>query len=140
MEFKTIGNLIKEIRTAKKITRKELSYGICSEHTLQELETDSYAADGLMLDILLQRLGQSPDKFEMILNSSLFDMVRLRDLIAEAICRGKRELAEQLLQHYPSRTNVDEMYLYRMKAFLVYRIDKNCTLAAQHLRDRKSVV
>ena len=112
MEFKTIGNLIKEIRTAKKITRKELSYGICSEHTLQELETDSYAADGLMLDILLQRLGQSPDKFEMILNSSLFDMVRLRDLIAEAICRGKRELAEQLLQHYPSRTNVDEMYLY----------------------------
>ena len=134
MEFKTIGNLIKEIRTAKKITRKELSYGICSEHTLQKLETDSCAADGLMLDILLQRLGQSPDKFEMILNSSLFDMVRLRDLIAEAICRGKRELAEQLLQHYPSRTNVDEMYLYRMKAFLVYRIDKNCTLAAQHLR------
>ena len=134
MEFKTIGNLIKEIRTAKKITRKELSYGICSEHTLQKLETDSCAADGLMLDILLQRLGQSPDKFEMILNSSLFDMVRLRDLIMEAICRGKRELAELLLQHYPSRTNVDEMYLYRMKAFLVYRMDKNCTLAAQHLR------
>ncbi len=134
MEFKTIGNLIKEIRTAKKITRKELSYGICSEHTLQKLETDSYAADGLMLDILLQRLGQSPDKFEMILNSNLFDMVRLRDLIMEAICRGKRELAELLLQHYPSRTNVDEMYLYRMKAFLVYRMDGNCTLAAQHLR------
>lgn len=134
MEFKTIGNLIKEIRTAQKITRKELSYGICSEHTLQELETDSYAADGLMLDILLQRLGQSPDKFEMILNSNLFDMVRLRDLIMEAICRGKRELAELLLQHYPSRTNVDEMYLYRMKAFLVYRLDGNCTLAAQHLR------
>lgn len=134
MEFKTIGNLIKKIRTAKKITRKELSYGICSEHTLQKLETDSYAADGLMLDILLQRLGQSPDKFEMILNSSLFNMVRLRDLIAEAICRGKRELAEQLLQHYPSHTHVDEMYRHRMKAFFVYRMDGNCTLAAQHLQ------
>ncbi|MDE6620777.1 MAG: helix-turn-helix domain-containing protein [Lachnospiraceae bacterium] len=134
MEVITVGSLIKEIRTAKKVTRKKLSYGVCSEHVLRELEEDCYTADVLMLDIFLQRLGQSPDKFEMVLSSKLFNMVRLRDLIAEAIYRGKRELAELLLQNYPSRTHVDEMYQYRMKAFAAYHIDKNCALAAEHLR------
>lgn len=133
MEFKTIGTLIKEIRTAKKITRKDLSYGICSEHTLQELESNCYAADVLMLDILLQRLGQSPDKFEIVLSSNLYNMVRLRDLISEATCRGNRELAKLLLQNYPVRTHVDEMYQHRMKAFWVYHMDGNCALAAEYL-------
>lgn len=133
MEFTTIGSLINEIRTAKKVTRKTLSYGICSEHVLQELESDRYAADVLMLDILLQRLGQSPDKFEMVLGSKLFNMIRLRDLIEEAVYRGKRKLAELLLQNYPSRTHVDAMYHHRMEAFLIYHMDGNCALAADYL-------
>lgn len=133
MEFTTIGTLINGIRTAKNITRKALSYGVCSEHVLQELESDRYAADVLMLDILLQRLGQSPDKFEMVLGSKLFNMIRLRDLIEEAVYRGKRKLAELLLQNYPSRTHVDAMYRHRMEAFLIYHMDGNCVLAAEHL-------
>lgn len=134
MEFTTIGSLIRKIRRSKHITRKELSYGVCSEHVLQELEADRYTADVLMLDILLQRLGQSPDKFEMVLGSSLFNMVRLRDLISEAVYRRKRHLAELLLRSYPSRTQVDEMYRCRMNAFLVYHMDKDCALAAKHLQ------
>ncbi len=133
MEFTTIGTLINEIRTAKNITRKALSYGVCSQHVLQELESDRYAADVLMLDILLQRLGQSPDKFEMVLGSKLFNMIRLRDLIEEAVYRGNRKLAELLLQNYPSRTHVDAMYRHRMEAFLIYHMDGNCVLAAEHL-------
>lgn len=133
MEFTTIGTLINGIRTAKNITRKALSYGVCSEHVLQELESDRYAADVLMLDILLQRLGQSPDKFEMVLGSKLFNMIRLRDLIEEAVYRGKRKLAELLLQNYPSRTHVDAMYHHRMEAFLIYHMDGNCALAADYL-------
>lgn len=82
----------------------------------------------------LQRLGQSPDKFEMVLGSSLFNMVRLRDLISEAVYRRKRNLAELLLRSYPSRTQVDEMYRCRMNAFLVYHMDKDCALAAKHLQ------
>ncbi|MDE7414915.1 MAG: helix-turn-helix domain-containing protein, partial [Lachnospiraceae bacterium] len=134
MEFTTVGSLIKEIRTAKNVTRKELSYGICSEHVLRELESDCYAADVLMLDVFLQRLGQSPDKFEMVLNSALYNMVRLRDLTAEAVYRRKWKLVELLLQNYPLRTHTDEMYQHRMRALLVYRMDANCALAAEHLQ------
>lgn len=134
MEFTTIGSLVREIRTAENVTRKQLSCGVCSEHVLRELEEDRYAADVLMLDIFLQRLGQSPDKFEMVLGSKLFHMIRLRDLIAEAVYRGKWKLAKLLLQHYPAHTHVDEMYRYRMRAFLIYHMDGNCSLAAEHLQ------
>lgn len=134
MGFISAGSLVKEIRTIKNITRKKLSYGICSEHVLREFEANRYEADVLMIDIFLQRLGQSPDKFEMVLNSELYNMVRLRDVIAEAVCRRKWRLAELLLQKYPSRTQVDKMYQQRMKACLVYRRDGNCARAAEHLR------
>ena len=134
MGYITVGNLIKEIRMTKNITRKKLSYGICSEHVLQELEEDRYTADVLMLDIFLQRLGQSPDKFEMILSSELYNMVQQRDLIAEAVYCKKRQLAEWLLLKYPSRTNVDEMFRQRMSASLAYQIDADCSLAVEHLK------
>ncbi|GFI22441.1 hypothetical protein IMSAGC011_01216 [Lachnospiraceae bacterium] len=134
MGFITVGSLIKEIRMTKNISRKKLSYGVCSEHVLQELEEDRYTADVLMLDIFLQRLGQSPDKFEMVLNSDLYNMVRKRDLIAKAIYCKKRKLAEWLLQKYPTRTRVDEMYQQRMRASLAYWIEQNFTSAAYYLQ------
>lgn len=134
MEFVTVGNLLKKIRTEKKITRKKLSQGVCSEHVLGEVEEDCYVTDILMLDIFLQRLGQSPDKFEMILNSRLYNMVRLRDLIAEKIYRGKWNQSERLLQDYPLRTQVDRMYQYRMRANLVYYKEKDCILASEYFR------
>lgn len=52
----------------------------------------------------------------MVLSKEAYDMVRLRDLIAESIYRGKRNLAERLLQNYPLRTRIDQMFQYHMKA------------------------
>lgn len=134
MEFISIGSLVKETRIRKNVTRKKLSHGICSEHVLRKLEENHNTADVLMLDIFLQRLGQSPDKLEMVLNSELYSMVRLRDVIAEAVFRRKWGLAELLLQRYPLRTSVDQMYRQRMTACLIYRRDGDCVRATGHLR------
>ncbi|MDE6983865.1 MAG: helix-turn-helix domain-containing protein [Lachnospiraceae bacterium] len=134
MEFISIGSLVKETRTRKNVTRQKLSHGICSEHVLWRLEENRHAADVLMFDIFLQRLGQSPDKLEIVLSSELYSMVRLRDVIAEAVFRRKWRLAELLLQRYPSRTQVDKMYRQRMTACLAYRRDGDCACAAGHLR------
>ncbi|MDE6054685.1 MAG: helix-turn-helix domain-containing protein, partial [Lachnospiraceae bacterium] len=134
MHYTTVGSLIKKIRTDKKITRKNLAYGICSEHTLGEIEADKYVTDILMIDILLQRLGKSPDKFEMVLSKEVYQMVKIRDLIEKMILQGKRDLAEKMLHRYPLRTNIDKMYQYRMRASLLYYIDKNFQEAADSLK------
>ncbi len=139
MKYITIGMLIKETRKAhKNMTSQKLSRGICSVQMLYQIEKDQCDTDLLMTDMLLQRLGKSPDKLERILQNDMYHMVRVRELLKKAILKGKRALAEQVLTRYPSRTNVDKMYQQRMKACLLYYIDKDhdaafsCLQAAVH--------
>lgn len=135
MSYRTLGSLIQEARkNSKTITRKKLAYGICSEQTLFEIETNQCMPDILMLDILLQRLGQSPDKLEIIINADNYKMVRMRDLLGTTILRKKRERATQILQKYPSRSKIDKMYRCRMQASLYYYIDKNITGTIEYLK------
>lgn len=135
MSYRTLGSLIQEARkNSKTITRKKLAYGICSEQTLFEIETNQCMPDILMLDILLQRLGQSPDKLEIIINADNYKMVRMRDLLETTILRKKRERATQILQKYPSRSKIDKMYRCRMQASLYYYIDKNITGTIEYLK------
>ncbi len=136
MKFTAIGSMIQNMRTEKStITRKKLAYGLCSEQTLFGIETGQCDADVLLLDILMQRMGESPDKFEMILNAEMYNMVRLRDLWEKSILRGKRRLAELILREYPSRTNVDQMYRNRMKASMLYHMDRNLAGVSQYLQN-----
>lgn len=136
MGFTTIGSIIEKSRTEKKgISRKKLSEGLCSEQRLYEIERDSCDSDTLLVDILLQRLGKSPDKLERVLQADMYRMVRLRDLLEEAILRGRKEPAERILETYPLLTKVDRMYRCRMRACLLYRIDHDFTGAIEQLQE-----
>ena len=136
MGFTTIGSIIEKSRLEKKgISRKKLSDGLCSEQRLYEIERDSCESDTLLVDILLQRLGKSPDKLERVLQADMYRMIRLRDLLEEAILRGRKELAERILKTYPLLTKVDRMYKCRMRACLVYRIDHDFTGAIEQLQE-----
>lgn len=134
MRYITIGNLLVQMRREKKgITRKKLSDGLCSAQMLYQIEKDQFETDPLMIDMLLQRLGKSPDKLERILQADMYRMVRVRDLLEKTIYKGKRAPAAYILEQYPVRTNVDQMYRYRMRASLLYHIDKDYDRAAENL-------
>ena len=131
MHFITIGSVIAHARiNQNKIPRKDLIRGICTEQTLYALEENQYKTDTLMIDILLQRLGISPDKLEIVLSQEAYQLVRLRDLIEKAILRGRKELALSALAAHPAQNSVSQMYHKRMQACLSYRIDKDYELAA----------
>ena len=135
MHFITIGSVIAHARiNQNKIPRKDLIRGICTEQTLYALEENQYKTDTLMIDILLQRLGISPDKLEIVLSQEAYQLVRLRDLIEKAILRGRKELAVRALAAHPAQNSVSQMYHKRMQACLSYRIDKDYELAASLLR------
>ena len=132
--FVKLARIIRSTALSQKLSR-----GICSVQMLYQIEKDQCDTDLLMTDMLLQRLGKSPDKLERILQNDMYHMVRVRELLKKAILKGKRALAEQILARYPSRTNVDKMYQQRMKACLLYYIDKDydaafgCLQAAVHM-------
>lgn len=136
MSVITIGSLIEKLRIGKQtISRKRLAEGLCSEQMLYDIEKDRRESDPLIVDILLQRLGQSPDKLERVLQAEMYRMVRLRDLLERAILKGKRRLAEDILNRYPDRTNVDKMYHCRMRAFLLYHMEQDYEGAMADLQD-----
>lgn len=135
MHFITIGSVIAHARiNQNNIPRKALIRGICTEQTLYAVEANQYKTDTLMIDILLQRLGISPDKLEIVLSQEAYQLVRLRDLIEKAILRGRKELALSALASHPAQNSVSQMYHKRMQACLSYRIDKDPALAAALLQ------
>lgn len=127
------GNIILEIREIKGISRKELTYGLCTEKMLGEIENNSKEADQLLLDILLQRLGKSPDRIESILTIEEYNRIRVRDLLERAILRGNKALVYRIMQDYPCKTKADDMYTLRMKAWAARRIDNDRKAAIQLL-------
>lgn len=59
----SIGGLIRELRTEKKISQTELCLGLCSKSKLSKIENGTLQPDVLLSETLLQRLGISPDYF-----------------------------------------------------------------------------
>ncbi len=136
----TIGSLIEKIRVEeKKISRKKLAEGICSEQMLYDIEKDRQESDPLIIDILLQRLGKSPNKLERILPSKMYYMIRFRDLLEKAILKGKKKLSDDILKQYPNQTSVDQMYRYRMQACLLHRINHDLEGAKHNLQSAISL-
>lgn len=134
MSYTTIGKLIEQARREKRgMTREKLSKGICSPQMLYQIEKDQCDADVLMVDLLLQRAGKAPNKLERVLKSEMYHMVRIRDLLQRAILKNKRDLSMKILAAYPDRTNVDQMYRYRMKASIHYHIDRDYDRALENL-------
>lgn len=136
----TIGSLMEKIRVEeKKISRKKLAEGICSEQMLYDIEKDRQESDPLIIDILLQRLGKSPNKLERILPSKMYYMIRFRDLLEKAILKGKKKLSDDILKQYPNQTSVDQMYRYRMQACLLHRINHDLEGAKHNLQSAISL-
>lgn len=64
MGYTTIGSLIEQGRKERGgMTREQLANGICSPQMLYMIEKDQSESDTLLTDMLLQRLGKSPDKY-----------------------------------------------------------------------------
>lgn len=106
---------------------------------LYDIEKDRRESDPLIIDILLQRLGKSPNKLERILPSKMYYMIRFRDLLEKAILKGKKKLSDDILKQYPNQTSVDQMYRYRMQACLLHRINHDLEGAKQNLQSAISL-
>ncbi|MDE7321839.1 MAG: helix-turn-helix transcriptional regulator [Lachnospiraceae bacterium] len=63
----TIGEMIMNMREQQGITQQKLCNGICSQKMMSRYELWTCIPDRLSLNLILQRLGKSPDHFVTIL-------------------------------------------------------------------------
>lgn len=90
--------LLKKIRKEKKVAQEALSKGICSPQQISKLEQGKVVPDFFLLEILLQRLGKTPDKLEVVLSGDEFDEIMARDDIIDHLRCGRIEEAEKGLE------------------------------------------
>lgn len=130
-----IGEQIRILRLQKKISRKVLSKGLCSGQTLANIEMGNSIPDKLLEDILIQRLGKSPDKLETVLSDKAYCTEKMFCLLEELLRKGKASKAEMLLeQHYQKNgkgDKVQNMFYCRCKAYIAYRAQAAPEVALQ---------
>lgn len=135
---KTVGEIIWELREEQNIARGKLCRGLCTSQMLSLIEQDKCETDQYTLDILLQRLGKSPNKLELILPTEEYRCMRIRDLIEEMCWKKKKEKALYLLDGYirrfPKETPVQRMYELRVRAYVSRRLDGDAAAAEGFLR------
>lgn len=82
-----------------------MTWGLCFETQLWAIEDGSLCPDKLLMDVLIQRLGKSSDKLEVILNAKMYKMEQMRDAYEELLERRKREEADNRKGRTSSRQN-----------------------------------
>ncbi len=134
----TIGRIIEKLRQEKNYSRKKLSQGLCSTQMLIKIENNKSDVDKFMSDILLQRLGKSPDKLEILISKEEYRKLYMRDEIEELIWKRKKEEAEALLLEYENSyakdNTVQKMFVLRTKAYLCQELEGDSARAESYIR------
>ena len=120
--------LIVNIRNSKNIKISELCSGICGETTLWRYENERSVPDSLTFYALMQRLGISPDRFDVILSGREEEYYKWREATLHAIrCKRWSELRKII----DNRVNIEmnnvlqEQYHTYLKAVLELRCNNN---------------
>ena len=114
--------MIGELRKEAGISQSRLCKGLCSVQLLSKIELEERTPDMLLLEALLQRLGKSPEKLEIILSMEEYRHIEHRDAIEDALRFGKLNEAEEKLNAYLKKYEhegiMQRMYGYRMRGAL----------------------
>ena len=88
------------IREQRQISKERLSAGVCAGKELARFEAGEQELDKEVFDILLQRLGISPDKIEVIFRQDEYTRSDALFRFGECIRQRKGEESLIILEQY----------------------------------------
>jgi len=120
-----INLLIGKIRKNKKVRQDVLAMGICSEQLISKIEKGKVTPEFFLSEVLMQRLGKTLDKMEIILSLDEYEEIEERDNIIDDLRRGRLEEAERRLKCFcvdavAEKQPMREMNRCRLQGVLAY--------------------
>lgn len=116
------NTLLEQERIKKSISMRKLTKGICSHQLLIKATNSDTNIELLTFEILLERVGRSPEYLEYVLSEKEYNDILTRDKIDDLIHNRDYSSAEELLLQYipeiDSANSTLKMYFYRIKAWL----------------------
>ncbi|MBE5888909.1 MAG: helix-turn-helix transcriptional regulator [Lachnospiraceae bacterium] len=109
-----IGQFIRKKREEKNLSQKDVCQGVCSIQKLSNIEMGERVPEIFLFESILQRIGVSPDDFEVVLFDDEYEEIALRDSIEAYIEQGCYDEAKRkLLLHYAA----DEKDIFRRQYY-----------------------
>lgn len=122
MEKSKVGSAIQFYRESFHISQSRLAKGLCSVSTLSRIEAGKRDVDSFLLETLLERLGKTPNQFELILSDMDFLLYQYRKKIKEYIAEGNYSDAYTSLKLYENmaatKCSVHTQFIVSCKAYL----------------------
>lgn len=94
----TIGQMIMNIREQQGITQEKICNGICSQKMMSRYELWTCIPDRLSLNLILQRLGKSPDHFITILTKKEYQYLLWKRKIFVALQEEENAVRQKRLK------------------------------------------
>lgn len=122
MENNKIGSAIQYFRETYQISQSKLCRGLCSVATFSRIEAGERDVDSLLLEALLERLGKTPNQFEIILTDIDYILYQNREEVKRQINNQNSETAQVLLVEYEktaaSKGSVHMQFIMNYRALL----------------------
>lgn len=119
------SELLERERYKKGITREKLTRGICSQQLLIKATESGSDIDLLTFEMLLERVGRSPERLEYIISKEEYNDIVIRDRIDEEANKGNVEMVKKHLNEYvPNMDKVSQskkIYYYRTYAYALLK-------------------
>ena len=117
-----LGVAIQYFRETYQVSQFRLCKGLCSIATLSRIESGERDVDSLLLETILERLGKTPNQFELILTDLDYKFYQKREALKSLIKNKQIEEVESLLNTYEKmaykKGNVHKQFIMRCKALL----------------------
>lgn len=122
MKREEIGKLVIYLRTKKSIGIEKLCRGICSNTVLTRIEQGERIPDFFVLGRILERLGKSVNKIEMIYDEQTYNLYYLREVLEQYLKEKEYEEVIEGLRYYETleaaAQPIHKQYIYKLRAVL----------------------
>lgn len=139
MNQEMLGNMVRFEREKHNWSAKKMADGICSAAAVQRLESGSRVPDFFTLERIIERLGRSVNKLELLQDETAYELYYRREILEKHIEDGEYEQAEAAIEEYKALDAAKEalhrQYLYKMQAVLAESRDKDYVRAKELLEN-----
>lgn len=126
-----LRKLLSEQINTGRITERKLCNRLCSRNWLYNENIENLSSDIRLVLMLIQRLGKSANKLELIVSEDAIKILNKQQAFNEYIDKDDYEKAKALLEDYKviaeskASSNIDKMYYFRNMASYVFYALKN---------------
>lgn len=137
MKKEELGKIISYLRKKRNIKSQNLCKGVCSPSILTRMEKGTRFPDIFIMERLLERLGKSVNKIELLYDEQAYEIYFLRENLEQFLDNREYEEVISAVFYYEgleiAKEPLHKQYIYKIKSILYKEYYKNQQKSIKYL-------